>query len=160
MEIEVITFHPSCGNNVNVCISKMLALYKKNNSRCSTESYTSSRFLTKLFCALDTCPVERFKAFVIQIKQRWIMEEIKDGYEIAKNLVKLSNNMGANSEWKLNTTKNQKFIALTTKIGQIEGRLKSPETRLKISSVGGGSRKVRKKGGKKTTLQNIKPGDL
>ena len=68
--------------------------------------------------------------------------------------------MGANSEWKLNTTKNQKFIALTTKIGQLEGRLKSPETRLKISSVGGGSRKVRKKGGKKTTLQNIKPGDL
>ena len=28
MELEVITLHPVCGNNVNVCISKMLSLYQ------------------------------------------------------------------------------------------------------------------------------------
>ena len=45
------------------------------------------------------------------------MEEIKDEYDIAKKLFKFSNNMGANSKCKLNTTKNQNAIALITKMG-------------------------------------------
>ena len=67
------------------------------------------------------------------------MEEIKNEYDIAKNLVNFSKNMGANSKWKLNTTKNQKSIALTTNIGQLEGRLKSAKNIIKISSGGYGA---------------------
>ena len=97
MELAVITLHPDCGNDVNNCISKMLALYQEINSRGSTESYISCRFLTNLFRALKICTVVRFEAFTIQLKQWWIMDDIKNKYNISKKIVKLSKNMGANS---------------------------------------------------------------
>ena len=74
--------------------------------------YTSRRFITPLFCAALTTPVERFETFVDGLKQQWIMEEITDEYAITKKMVKMAKNMMANKEWKTNLTKNKKVVAL------------------------------------------------
>ena len=40
------------------------------------------------------------------------MEEITDEYGITKKMLKMAKNMTANGEWKTETTKNQKVVAL------------------------------------------------
>ena len=80
--LELITLHPGCGNDVIKIVSEMLALYQEIHSRTGQDSYTSRRFITQLFCAALTTPVERFETFVDGLKQQWIMEEITDEYVI------------------------------------------------------------------------------
>ena len=55
------------------------------------------------------------------------MEEIKDEYNITKKMLKMAKNMTANTEWKNDTTKNQKFVALTTELVKMKNRLKNAE---------------------------------
>ena len=78
-------------------------------------SYTDNRFITKLFCAFLTCPVEEFETFFDQLKQRWIMDELTNPYKICKKIEKMAKNMNANKEFKSETTKNQNIVALTSK---------------------------------------------
>ena len=44
------------------------------------------------------------------------MEEITNEYVITKKMVKMAKNMIANREWKTDSTKNQKVVALTTEV--------------------------------------------
>ena len=78
MELEAITLHPGCNSNTNKLISKMLTVYQYIHSRTGKHSYTPRCFITNLLCATLTCPVEKYKAFVDQLKQRWIMGEITE----------------------------------------------------------------------------------
>ena len=76
--LELITLHPGCGNDIIKMVSEMLALYPEIHSRTGLASYTSRRFITQLFRAALTTPVERFETFVDGLKQQCIMEEVTD----------------------------------------------------------------------------------
>ena len=78
MELEAITLYLGCNNNINKIISKMLTMYQEIHSRTGKHSYNPPFFVTNLFRATLTYPVEKYEAFVDQLKQRWIMEEITD----------------------------------------------------------------------------------
>ena len=74
LELDTITLHPGCGNNVNKCISNMLQKFQEIHTRTGEASYTDNRFITNLFRAFLTCPVEKFETFVDHMKQRRIMD--------------------------------------------------------------------------------------
>ena len=87
MELEAITLHPGCKNNINKLISKMLTMYQEINSRTGKHSYTTRCFITNIFRATLTCPVDKYEASIDQLKQRWILEEITDEYNITKKML-------------------------------------------------------------------------
>ena len=62
--------------------------------------------------------------------------------------------MIANVEWKTDTTRNQKVVALTTELVKIKNRHKNVEHRLNTGSKGN------RNGTKETTLEGIKSDDL
>ena len=154
IELEAITPHPGCNNDTNKHISKKLTVYQDIHSRTGKHSYTHLLFITNLFRATLTCPIEKYKAFVDQLKKRWIMEDITDEYYITKKIIKMAKNMTVNGEWKTDMTKNQKVVALTTKLVKMKNRLKNAEHRLNTGS------KSIKNGTKKTTVEGIKTDDL
>ena len=82
------------------------------------------------------------------------MEEITDENNITKKILKMAKNMTSDGEWKADTTKNQKFVALNTELVKIINLLKNEEHRLITGSKG--NRNVTKK----KTLQGINPDDL
>ena len=87
MELEAITLHSGCNNYINKIISKMLTVYQEIHSKTGKHSYTPRRLITNLFRATLSCPVEKYEAFVDQLKQRWIMEEITYEYNITKKML-------------------------------------------------------------------------
>ena len=127
LELDTITLHPSCGNNVNKCISNMLLKFQEILARTGEASYIDNCFITNHFHAFLTCPVEKFETFADQLKKRWIMDELTDPYEICKNIEKMAKNMNANKEFKSDTTKNQKIVALTSKVNNMFKRVQSAE---------------------------------
>ena len=69
-------------------------------------------------------------------------------------MLKMAKNMTANGEFKTDTTKNQKVVALTTELVKMKNCLKNADHRLNNGSKGN------RNGTKKTTLEGIKPDDL
>ena len=49
LELDTITLHPGCGNNVNKCISNMLRKLQEIHARKGEASCTDNRFITNLF---------------------------------------------------------------------------------------------------------------
>ena len=96
LELDTITLHPGCGNDVNKCISNMLRKFQEIHARIGKASYTNNRFITNLFRAFLTCPVEKFETFVNQLKHRWNMDELTNPYEICKKIEKMAKNMNEN----------------------------------------------------------------
>ena len=70
LELDTITLHPSCGNDVNKCISNMLRKFQEIHARTGEASYTDNSFIANLFRAFLTCPVEKFETFFNQPNQR------------------------------------------------------------------------------------------
>ena len=54
LELDTITLHPGCGNNVNRFISNMLRKFQEIHARTSNASYTDKCFFTNLFRAFLT----------------------------------------------------------------------------------------------------------
>ena len=63
----------------------MLRKFQEIHVRTGEASYTNNRFITNLFRAFLTCPIEKFETFADKLKQRWIMDELTDPYEICNN---------------------------------------------------------------------------
>ena len=154
MELEAIKLHPGCNNDINKIIYKMLTVYQQIHSRTGKHSYTPCRFITNLFRATLTFPVKKYEAFIDQLKQRCIIEEITDEYDITNKMLKIDKNMTANGEWKMDTTKNQKIVALTTELVKMKNILKNAEHILNTGSKGN------RNGTKKTTFKMIKVDNL
>ena len=70
LELDTITLHPGCGNDINKCISNMLRKFQETHTRTGEASYIDNRFITNLFRPFLTCPVDKFETFVNQLKQR------------------------------------------------------------------------------------------
>ena len=160
LELDTITLHPGCSNDVNKCISNMLRKFQEIHARAGEASYTNNRFITNLFCAFLTCLVEKFETFVDQLKQRLIMDELIDPYKICKKIEKMAKNMNANKEFNSDTTKNQNIVALTSKVNNMFKRVQSTE---RARGGGNGDRRVgnrRNGGGAGTTLSKTKPQDM
>ena len=54
-----------------------------------------------------TTPVENVGVFVDGLKQKWIMEDLKDEYAITKQMVKMAKKYDGKKKRKSNTTKNR-----------------------------------------------------
>ena len=70
LELDTINLHPSCINDINKLVSDMLRLFQDIHTRTGKESYKNFRFLTNLFHAVSTRPIEKFKAFTDQLNQQ------------------------------------------------------------------------------------------
>ena len=87
------------------------------------------------------------------------MKEITEEYAITKKMVKMvkmAMNMMANKEWKTNSTKNRKVVALTTEVSALKKRLSNTESKFKT----GDSNKPPPSRGGRTALFNMRSADL
>ena len=138
----------------------MLRKFQEIHARTGEASYTDNRFIANIFRDFLTCPVENIETFVDQLKHRWIMDELTDPYEFCKKIEKMAKIMNANKEFKSVTTKNQKIVALTSKVNNMFKRVQSAE-RARGGGNGdhcGGDK--RNGGSAETTLSKIKSQDL
>ena len=88
------------------------------------------------------------------------MDDFTDPYKICKKIENMSKNMNANKEFKSDTTKNQKIVALTSKGNNMCNRVQSAE---RFRGGGNGNLRGGNKingGGAGTILSKIKSQDL
>jgi hypothetical protein len=107
------------------------------------------RFITNLFCALETSPTKKFLAFVDQLKSQWIMEDILEPAEIIQKLDKMHRNMVADGSWLNRNEKDTKILAVTLAIQEVNKKFGNLTKKVSFegSPKGGSSGK---KGGSKS----------
>jgi hypothetical protein len=99
------------------------------------------RFITDICCAVGTSPTEKFLVFANQIKNNWIMEDIKTSSEIIDKLDKLYKNMVHDGTWINTNEKDTKIVALTSSFQEIKKKVGELAKHVMFSVGGGDSRK-------------------
>ena len=105
---------------------------------------------------MATCPVTKFADFVGRQKEDWIMKRVTCEHTICKNLINMARNMIADKQWKSDTTKDQKIVALTTRQGQLEREIKALASGNPSRNGGGGGGA---RGGNQTAMDRVKSED-
>jgi hypothetical protein len=98
----------------------MMTVLKEIHAKTGKHSYTDQCFITKLFCDLESSPIEKFLVFVDQLKSQWIMEEIYLPSDIILKLDKMHCNMVAECTWINTNEKDMEIVALTSAIQEVK----------------------------------------
>ena len=112
-----------------------MTLLQEIHAKTGKHLYTNQRFITNLFWALESSPIEKFLFFVDQLKSQWIMENISPPSEIIQKLDKMHRNMVADGSWLNTNEKDIKIVALTSAIQDV--KKKYGELAKKVSFDGG-----------------------
>lgn len=109
-QLDEITLWPEMENNVRQLTTKMITILQEIHAKSGASSYTDQRFITNLFRALGSSPTEKFLLFVDQLKNQWIMEEIKTSSDIIVKLDKMHKNMVADGSWVMTKRRTQSSL--------------------------------------------------
>ncbi len=122
-ELNKINLWPTCENNICTLTTRMTNILQEIHAKLDAASYTDQRFITNIFCAVSSSPMEKFLYFVDGLKNDWIMEDIKTSSEIIVKLDKLYKNMVHDGTW-INTNKKEtKIVALTSFFQEIKKKV-------------------------------------
>ena len=81
-------------------------------------------YLLDLFNALKTVPNSDFSAFVRDERQSWEIGGTKDADQLITEALTIYNNAVSTNRWDYSDPKDAKILALTTKVDQLEARMK------------------------------------
>jgi hypothetical protein len=115
-ELDSIVLWPTHENNVHLLTTSMMTLLQEIHAKTGKHWYTDQRFITNLFCVLETPPTKIFLSFVDQLKSSWIMEDISLPSDIIQKLDKMHRNMVADGSWLNTNEKDNKIVALTSMV--------------------------------------------
>ena len=143
-QLDEIILWPEHENNVRQLTTKMITILQEIHAKSGATSYTDQCFITNLFRALSSSPIEKFLLFVDQLKTQWIMEEITASSAIIVKLDKMHKNMVADGSWVTTNEKETKIVALTSSFQEIRKRVGELAKRVSFSGdnkSGGDSKK-------------------
>ena len=121
-ELDSIILWPTHDNNVRLLTTHMMTLLQEIHAKTGKHSYTDQRFITNLFCVLETSPTAKFLSFVDQLKSSWIMEDISLPSDIIQKLDKMHRNMVADGSWTNTNEKDTKIVALTSMVNDMKAK--------------------------------------
>ena len=137
VEIDKLTLWPGHNNIACLLTTKMMTVLQEIHSKTGALSYTDQRFITNLFRAVSTSPIEKFLTFVNTLKRNWIIEEISDPAKIILKMDKMHCNMVADGTWSNTNEKDTKIVALTSALDNVKKRFGELAKKVSFSGEGG-----------------------
>ncbi len=144
-ELDLIVLWLMHKNNVCLLTTRMVTVLQEIHAKTGKHFYTDQRFITNLFCALESSPTEKFLAFVDQLKSQWIMEKISLPSDIILKLDKTHRNMVADNTLINMNEKDTKIVVLTSALQEV--KKKFGDLAKKVSFKQDKPKDIPKKGG-------------
>ena len=136
-ELDLIVLWPTHENNVRLLMTRMMTLLQEIHAKTGKHLYTNQRFITNLFCMLETSPTKIFLSFVDQLKSSWIMEDISLPSGIIQKLDKMHHNMVADGSWLNINEKDTKIVVVVLTSMVHDMKMKYGMLAKKVSFKGG-----------------------